>query len=93
MIGEMLKFEIVKDEDGIVTIENAYVDPVVCHYKTDTSKKDNQDLHVRYEVRMYMLKDYTEQMAKQHGSQNWGAFTFSDFKGYITNTVSSEFLK
>ncbi len=92
MIGEMLKFDIVKDADGVISIENAYVDPVVCHYKTDTSKKDNQDLHVRYEVRMYMLKDYTEEMSNAHGSQNWGGFSFANLKAYITDVVPSEFL-
>lgn len=93
MIGEMLKFDIVKDADGVVSIENAYIDPVVCHYKTDTSKKDNQDLHVRYEVRMYMLKDYTEQMSNAHGSQNWGKFSFANLKAYITDVVPEEFLR
>ncbi len=96
MIGEMLKFDIVKDEDGIIAIENVVVDPVVCHYKTDTSRKDNQNLHVRYEVRMYMLRDYTEAMASAHGSQNWGSFSFNTLKKYISGqeyaSVGNEFL-
>ncbi len=93
MIGEMLKFDIVKDVDGSISIENAFVDPVVCHYKTDTTRKDNQNLHVRYEVRMHMLKDYTEEMSNAHGSQNWGKFSFANLKAYITDVVPSEFLK
>lgn len=93
MIGEMLKFDIVKDVDGSISVENAYVDPVVCHYKTDTSKKDNQNLHVRYEVRMYMLDDYTEELSNAHGSQNWGNFSFANLKAYISDVVPEEFLK
>lgn len=93
MVGEMLGFDIVKDVDGSISIENPYVEGVVCHYKTDTSKKDNQNLYVRYDVRMYMMRDYTEELAKNHGSQNWGKFTFDDMKKLITNNVSSEFLK
>lgn len=93
MIGEMLKFDIVKDVDGSISVENAYVDPVVCHYKTDTSKKDNQNLHVRYEVRMYMLDDYTEELSNAHGSQNWGKFSFANLKAYISDVVPEEFLK
>lgn len=96
MIGEMIKFDIVKDEDGIVKIENVLVDPVVCHYSTDTSKKDNQGLHVRHSVRMYMLRDYTEAMSNSHGAQNWGAFSFKTLKSYITSEsyagVANEFL-
>ncbi len=92
MVGEMLGFDLVKGEDGAIKVENVIVDPVVCHYKTDTSKKDNQNLDVRYEVRMYMMKDYTEQMAKAHGAQNWGAFSLATLKSYITDTVDKEFL-
>ena len=93
MVGEMLGFDIVKDVDGSISIENPYVEGVVCHYKTDTAKKDNQNLYVRYDVRMYMMRDYTEELAENHGSQNWGKFTFDDMKKLITNNVSSEFLK
>lgn len=96
MIGEMLKFDMVMSADGKVTVENVIVDPVVCHYKTDTSHKDNQNLHVRYNVRMYMLRDYTEAMSNSHGSQNWGAFSFNKLKGYVSSDsyagVGSEFL-
>ncbi|MBQ8836024.1 MAG: CapA family protein [Clostridia bacterium] len=97
MVGEMLKFDIVKSADGTLGIENVTVDPVVCHYKTDTSKKDNQNLHVRYEVRMYMMSDYTEELASSHGSQNWGRFTFNTLKEYLTSAnyanISEEFMK
>ncbi|MBQ6892925.1 MAG: CapA family protein, partial [Clostridia bacterium] len=96
MVGEMIKFDIVKDEDGIISIENVVVDPVICHYKTDTSHKDNQDLYVRYDVRMYMMRDYTNALVSSHGSQNWGAFSFNTLKGYISGSsyadISNEFL-
>ncbi len=91
MVGEILSFDIVKDGDEYV-IENAVVDPVISHYKTDTSRKDNQNLHVRYESRVYLMKDYTEELALAHGSQNWGAFTFDTLKKFVTDTVDAEFL-
>ena len=97
MVGEMLTFDIVKGNDGTSSVENVIVSPVVCHYKTDRSKKDNQNLHVRYEVRMYMMSEYTEDLANSHGAQNWGAFTFATLKRYITGddsyaSVGKEFL-
>ncbi|MBQ6614212.1 MAG: CapA family protein [Clostridia bacterium] len=91
IVGEFLSFDIVKDDDGY-RIENAVVDPVIAHYKTDTSRKDNQNLHVRYESRMYLMSDYTEELALAHGSQNWGAFSFNTLKKFITDNVSEEFL-
>lgn len=92
MVGEILCFDIVLDTDGNVTLENVIVEPVVSHYKTDTSRKDNQNLHVRYASRVYLMRDYTDALAKEHGSQNWGAFTFETLKKYVTDTVSAEFL-
>ena len=92
MIGEILSFDIVKKANGAISIENVLIDPVISHYKTDTSRKDNQNLHVRYESRLYLLRDYTEALANSHGSQNWGAFTLADLKKCITDTVSPEFL-
>lgn len=91
MVGELLSFDIVKTDNGY-EIENVVVDPVISHYKTDTSKKDNQNLHVRYQSRVYLMKDYTEEMALAHGSQNWGAFSLDTLKKYVTDTVSEEFL-
>jgi len=92
MVGEILSFDIVRDTDGTIRIENALVDPVISHYKTDTSRKDNQNLHVRYASRVYLMRDYTAALAKEHGAQNWGAFTLGTLKKYVTDTVSSEFL-
>ena len=92
MVGEILSFDLVKGEDEHISIENVVVDPVISHYKTDTSRKDNQNLHVRYASRVYLMRDYTNELAKEHGSQNWGAFTFDTMKRYITDTVSAEFL-
>lgn len=96
MIGEMLKFDIVKNEDETICIENAVVDPVVCHYKTDTSRYDNQNLAVRYDVRMYMMSDYTEELANNHGAQNWGRFSYNTLKDYMCSEnyagVSNQFL-
>ena len=92
MVGEILSFDVVKKENGSVAVENVLVDPVISHYKTDTSKKDNQNLHVRYESRLYLLRDYTEALANSHGSQNWGAFTLAALKKFVTDPVSPVFL-
>ena len=92
MVGEILTFDIVKDADGIITVENAVVEPVVSHYKTDTSRNDSQGLAVRYDSRVYLMRDYTDALAAEHGANNWGKFTFSDLKKLITDNTSPEFL-
>ncbi len=92
MVGEILTFDIVRDADGAIHIENALVNPVISHYKTDTSKKDSQGLAVRYDVRLYLMEDYTEALAKEHGANNWGSFTFDTLKKYITDYTDDAFL-
>ena len=92
MVGEILTFDIVRDADGIITVENAVVEPVVSHYKTDTSRKDSQGLAVRYDSRVYLMRDYTEALAAEHGANNWGKFTFADLKKLITDNTAPEFL-
>ena len=91
-VGLMLEFDIVKDTDGAITVENAVVEPTVSHYKTDTSKTDRQGLAVRYDSRVYLLRDYTEALANEHGSHNWDKFTFADMKKLVTDHVNAEFL-
>lgn len=91
-VGLMLEFDIVRDADGVITVENAVVEPTVSHYKTDTSKTDRQGLAVRYDSRVYLLRDYTEALANEHGSHNWDKFTFADMKKLVTDHVNAEFL-
>lgn len=84
MVGELLSFDIVKDTDGRISIDNVIVDPIVCHYKRNTKS---------YDVRLYFMKDYNSELAEAHGSHVWGdTFTFSQLKKYVTDTVSTEFL-
>lgn len=92
MVGEILTFDIVKDAEGAIRVENALVNPIVSHYQTDTAKKDNQGLYVRYASRLYLMEDYTEALANEHGSQNWGKFTFDTLKKYVTDHTDAEFL-
>lgn len=91
-VGLMLVFDIVRDADGIITVENAVVEPTVSHYKTDTAKTDRQGLAVRYDSRVYLLRDYTERLATEHGAHNWDSFTFDGIKKLVTDHVSAEFL-
>lgn len=91
-VGLMLEFDIVRDADGIITVENAVAEPTVSHYKTDTARTDRQGLAVRYDSRVYLLRDYTEQLAAEHGAHNWDSFTFDGIKKLVTDHVSSAFL-
>jgi len=92
MLGGLMTFDIVK-EDGKISIENPVFKPLMCHYDiADFSKKDPEGNPLRTGFKVYMLEDYTEELAKKHGTQNYGKFTLSTLYGYAKDTISSEFL-
>ena len=83
MVGGIVTFDIVK-KDGVCTIENPIFNPTVTHYDAD-----------RLNLQVYMLEDYTEELAASHGTAIWGSdkrFSLDIAKGYVTSTIASEFL-
>ena len=91
MLEGMVTFDIVKKDEDI-HIENVKMTPLVCHYYGDASVHDNQDLYLRYNAKVYKLSEYTEELCKMHGSSLWGKFDLDTLKGYVTSTISKEFL-
>ncbi|MBE6671487.1 MAG: CapA family protein [Ruminococcaceae bacterium] len=92
MLGGMMTFDIVK-EDGEIRIENPIFKPIMCQYTiANFSNKDVDGNPVRTEFKVYMLEDYTEDLAKKHGVQNYTKFTYSSLKDRVKSIISSEFL-
>jgi len=81
MVGGLASFEIVKEADGDAYIENPLFIPTVCYYNTS-----------RLGLQMYLMEDFTEELANSHGSQLKGAFTFATLKKYITDNIDSKYL-
>lgn len=92
LVGGILSFDIVINESSKPSIENVIFNPVMCHYEADSSVLDSQSLATRFNVKLYMMEDYTEELAKSHGSQLYGKFDLYTLYRYITDTVSGEFL-
>ena len=93
LVGGTITFDIVKDAaTGTVTIEDPVFDPSVLHYTANTAVMDSLDLYKRENVAIYRLVDYTDALASSHGAQNWGAFTLSTLRGYVTSTIDPKFL-
>ena len=68
-VGGILSFDVVKDKSGNVYIDAPYFLPVVCHYTADTSVVDSQGYATRSGLSLYMLEDYTNELASSHGSK------------------------
>lgn len=81
MVGGLLSFDIVKDENGDVTIESPLLTPTLCFY---SMKRDG--------LQIYKLEDVGDELVLSHGSQLQGAFTLSTLKKYVTDSVDAAFL-
>ncbi|MBQ8207546.1 MAG: CapA family protein [Clostridia bacterium] len=81
MVGGILTFDIVQDDIGETKIENPILVPMMCHYSM-----------TRDSLKLYTLENYTDELVSAHGAQLNGSFTMSTLRGYVTNTIDSEFL-
>lgn len=84
MIGGMLTFDVVVDEDGKCVLENIVFRPTVTHYSFD-----------RDSLQLYMLEDYTEDMAKNHGTtlkSNPAPFTLQWIYSHVRSVIDEAFL-
>ncbi len=91
-VGGIMSFDIVKDRSGNVYVDAPRFLPVVCHYTADSSVVDSQGYATRSGLALYMLEDYTSELASNHGSKVYDSFTLDTIYGYVTDTISTEFL-
>lgn len=87
LVGGIMTFDIVKDTSGKITIENPIYNPTVTHYNTQ-----------RLGLQMYLMQDYTAELAALHGCPNYGQtpdsriWTIEKIRSFVTNNVNQDFL-
>lgn len=81
MVGGILTFDIVQDDEGRTSIEAPILVPMMCHYSM-----------TRDSLKLYTLENYTEELMNSHGSQLKGSFNMNTLYGYVTKTIDDEFL-
>lgn len=84
MLGGMLNFDIVKNNNtGKIEIEDVVFSGVVTHYGYGASN-----------IRIYMLDDYTEELALKHGVKSKTAsFSLQYLKDIMNEVIDKQFLK
>lgn len=90
MVGMMVSFDVISD-GGDAYVDNVQVIPTVTNY---TEHPTNKDLKYRQNVYVYLLENYTEEMASEHGCNvnESKAVTLDRLRSYITDNVPTEFL-
>jgi poly-gamma-glutamate synthesis protein (capsule biosynthesis protein) len=83
MVGGFICFDIVKRGD-IITLENPILTPTIYYYAQNW-----------FNGHIYLLEDYTEELALTHGTRTRHGFTrtVADLWKYVTDNISAEFLK
>lgn len=87
LVGGMVTFDIVKDKVGNITIENPIYNPTVTHYNKQ-----------RLGLQIYLMEDYTEELAALHGNPVFGQtasssiWTVEKIRSFAKNNLSQEFL-
>ncbi len=81
MIGGMLSFEIVM-KDGVCRIESPILNPTVTQYSMN-----------RDSLEVYLLEDYTEELAKAHGTNYHSpGYSVAWIYKHVTSIITDEFL-
>ena len=86
MIAGLFQFDIVKkydiNGDYKIEIENPYFVPTITHYDYNYSN-----------IRNYILKDYTPELAANHGVRNTDArFSYNYVENIVNSVIPKEFL-
>lgn len=72
-LGGMLSFNIEKKDDNIM-INDVLLTPLINHYQV---KDKNNRMNTRYGFQVYRLKDYTDELANQHGLNGYKGIEIS----------------
>ena len=83
VLGGMISFDIQKINQDRATVENVEFIPTVCHYPSNF-----------YNNKVYLLENYTEQMANAHavGTYYHNQMSLGGIISLLKNTISAEFL-
>lgn len=87
LVGGIVTFDIVKSATGEITIEDPVYNPTVTHYNKQ-----------RLGLQVYLMEDYTEELAALHGNPGYGTtasskiWTLDKIRSFATDNVDDEFL-
>jgi len=89
LVGGIVTFDIVKNKAGKLSIENPIFNPTVTHYNKQ-----------RYGLQVYMLEDYTAELAALHGTPVQcnapvsinGVWTMERIEKFVTDAITGDFL-
>lgn len=85
----MLSFDLVKADDGTLSLDNVTLTPLINHY----TASDSSDVYnSRTGFTVYRLKDYTDELASQHALNGYENITISidSIKERVEDIITSD---
>ena len=89
-LGGMIHFDFVV-EDEQIGIDNVFFEPTVSHYTADHQNIEQ----TRRGFKIYKLKDYTDEIAGEHGLNGYNGIVISQehYQDMVDSIIPKEFLK
>lgn len=83
MVGGIIEFDIVSKDNGKPYVENPVFNPTVFHFNSRF-----------YENTVYLMQDYTEELAAKHGVRTYykNSLSVQMLHNYVKKYISKEFL-
>lgn len=90
LVGIMLNFDIAV-KNGDISIQNVSVIPTVTYFTYNQNDKRDER---RENLKIYLLEDFTEELAASHAwnEKESTSFTLSKLRAFVTDNVAREFL-
>ncbi len=92
MIGGMLRFDVVMDENGQCIPDTPIMDITVNHYDGEKDASQAYGVH-RHAMQMFMLENYTDELASKHGCRFFSdGFSVKWIQDHVRSIIAEEFL-
>ncbi len=85
LIGGIVNFDIKKDENNLITIDNYTFIPTYMHYEWTATEAANYDLLARKNAMIYLLDNSVEPLSRSLLNK-----TVTELKQYVVNTIGTE---
>ena len=85
LVGGIANFDIKKDENDLITIDNYTFIPTYMHYEWTATEAANYDLLARKNAMIYLLDNAVEPLSRSLLNK-----TVDELKQYVVNTIGTE---
>ena len=89
ILEDIVTLNVEKYDDGTCGLSGVIANPVVCHFETRSGETDGLGFAKRYNIRLYRLDEYTEELCAVHGAHlAYGSYKKSSEKFTVASLIA-----